>query len=421
MRKFYSIFFYLCTPFILLYFVFRGRKDRRYLHRWKERFGFYDQPVAGGGIVLHAASVGEFNAAAPLVRALTVSGSYPPLTVTTFTPTGSARAQSPGGAGIGHCYAPLDLPGAVRRFLDQVNPRLLIIMETEIWPNLYAQTDQRGIPILMVNARVSAGSFSSYRRFRSLTRETLERIAHAAAQSPLDAERLIALGADPARVSSPGNLKFDLDVQDGHDQDAAELRRQWGEERPVVIAASTHEADDMAILTAFGRVLEARPDTLLIMVPRHPERFAAVAGLTTDMGFSTGFYSDGKACSPTTQCFVIDAMGELLRYYACSDVAVIGGSFGTVGGHNALEAAALARPVIVGPDMRNFADITSSMLEAGAAIQVADTESLGDEIISLLDDETKRRAMGEAGFQMVEQGRGALLEIMQTVDRLLAS
>jgi 3-deoxy-D-manno-octulosonic-acid transferase len=420
MRVLYSIVFYACTPLILLHFAIRGRKDRRYLQRWKERFGIYGQAPAPGGIVVHAASVGEFNAAQPLITALLNSEDRLPLTVTTFTPTGSARAQSLSAHDVAHCYAPLDLPGAVRRFLDHVNPALLIIIETEIWPNLYAEANRRGIPILMANARISGRSWRSYRKFRGLVGDTLARVAQVAAQSPSDAERLVALGADPARVVAAGNLKFDIEPPDGVEEGAPALRRQWWEDRPVVIAGSTHEADDTAVLNAFAELLKLLPDTLLILVPRHPERFAPAAVLASGMGFRTELHSDGEACSPDAQVFVIDAMGELYRYYACSDVAVIGGSFGDTGGHNALEAAALGRPVVLGPNMQNFAEITEAMLAAGAAVQVRDSACLGRVLAGLLRDPGARAKMGNAGRQLVEQGRGALLETMQMVEKLVS-
>ena len=417
MRILYSIAMYLATPFVLLHFAIRGWKDRRYLQRWKERFAFGPGQSDSGGIIIHAASVGELNAAVPLINALAGKPEAMPLTITTFTPTGSARAQSLAGRDVLHCYAPLDLPGAVRRFFEQKKPRLLIIMETEIWPNLLFEASRRKIPILMANARLSAKALKSYRRFRSLAGQTLSKVDHLAAQSSIDAERLVACGADPGRVFVTGNLKFDLSVPDNLEQHAARLRPLWGGERPVLIAGSTHEEDDVCVLNAFGTILEALPETLLILVPRHPERFAAAGKLSREMGFRTELHSNGEACSPRAQCFVIDAMGELLLYYACSDVAVIGGSFGPVGGHNALEASALGRPVIVGPNTENFTEITDDLISQGAATRVADAGELGQTIITLFQNPANRQAMGEAGRKMVMQGRGALHDILDAISR----
>ncbi len=418
MRFLYSIALYLSTPFILLHFALRGRKDRRYLQRWKERFAWFGNQSRGGGIVIHAASVGELNAALPLINSLVMNPEVLPLTITTFTPTGSARAQSLVNKNILHCYAPLDLPGAVHRFFEYTKPRLLIIMETEIWPNLFHQAKLRNIPILMANARLSGQSLNGYRRFRKLSGQALSLVDHVAAQSAVDAERLLACGADPARVRVTGNLKFDLSVPNSLELQAGNLRQQWGEERPVLIAGSTHEEDDICVLNAFDIILESLPETLLILVPRHPERFVSTTKLAREMGYRTELHSNGSACSPRAQCFVIDAMDELLRYYACSDVAFIGGSFGSVGGHNALEASALGRPVIVGPNTENFNDITNELIGGGAATRVADAQELGQQVIALLKDAPSRQAMGEAGRKMVAQGRGALRDILDVIERL---
>jgi len=418
MRLIYSTVLYICTPFILLYFVFRGLKDREYLRRWKERFGLPGTSIPHGGIVIHAASVGEFNAAVPLIRALL--NKYPalPLTITTFTPTGSARAQAWVDNNLRHTYVPLDLPGAVRRFFERTQPRLLIIMETELWPNLYFEAHKRNIPILMANARISARSLKTYRRFRSLTGKTLAKVAHAAAQSALDAERLIACGLAPERVYAAGNLKFDISIPDGLSDQARALREQWGPARPVLIAASTHKDDDIAVLDAFGAVLEKSANALLILVPRHPERFSAAAKLAAEKGFRVEMYSQGRACSPRAQCFVIDAMGQLLTYYACSDVAFIGGSFGSIGGHNALEASALGKAVIVGPNTENFLDVTRRLIEAGAAVRVQDAQTLGEQAARLLLDPGGTEVMGRAGKQLVEQGKGALQHTLEVINRL---
>ena len=419
MRALYSLSLYLAVPLILLHMAVRGLKDRAYLRRWNERFALFEPPAATGGIVIQAASVGELNAAIPLINALSKRSDALALTVTTFTPTGSARVQAIFGDRVFHSYAPLDLPGAVRRFLEHTRPRLLIIMETEIWPNLYHQASRRNIPILLANARISNQSMKAYQRFKSLARPALEKVSHASAQSATDAERLIACGADPGRVLAAGNLKFDISIPAGLTDQARALRNQWGAERPVLIAGSTHKDDDEAVLTAFGGLLEQLPDALLILVPRHPERFGTTATLARDTGLRTELRSEGSACSRQAQCFVIDAMGELLRYYACSDVAIIGGSFGPVGGHNALEASALEKAVIVGPNTVNFTDITERLIRAGAVIRVRNAAELERQATALLFDPERRQAMGRAGLALVNDGKGALQHTLAVVDRLL--
>jgi 3-deoxy-D-manno-octulosonic-acid transferase len=419
MRFLYSIIFYLATPFILLHFLLRGIKDRGYLGRWRERFAWYPSGSQQAGIVIHAASVGELNAALPLIRSLLEKTGAAPLTVTSFTPTGSARVQVLFGERVSHVYIPLDLPGAVKRFYEFSNPKLLIIMETEIWPNLFHQAKRRNIPILMANARLSPASLGGYRRFASLVRGTLSSVDHVAAQSRADADRLIDCGALEHRVFEAGNLKYDIAIPDGLAEKAVALRKHWGEDRPVLIAASTHPEDDEVILGSLGRIREQVPGLLLILVPRHPERFTPTARMATDLGFRTDLFSDGPACSPQTECFVIDAMGELLNYYACSDLAVLGGSFGPVGGHNALEASALSVPVIVGPNTWNFTEITDDLIHAGAALRANNADELAGIAANLLLDREKRSEMGRCGLQLVRQGRGALQHTLSVIDDLL--
>jgi 3-deoxy-D-manno-octulosonic-acid transferase len=418
MRIIYSIFLYLGTPFILLHFAIRGLKDSGYLSGWKQRFAFAMPGSRPGGIVIHAASVGEVNAAAPLVNELLLENQSQ-LTLTTFTPTGHRRAKALFEGRVSLSFAPLDLPGTVKRFFRTLDPELLIIMETEIWPNLYHEAHKRNIPILMANARISEKSLNGYRRFAGLIRGALQNISHAATQSEKDAARLITSGADPDKVKVSGNLKFDSPIPTGLEQQAFEIRKVWGADRPVIIAASTHSDDDSTILRAFPDILKQFSDCLLIIVPRHPERFSATEQLARDYGLTTSQFSNGPACSPQTQCFVIDTMGELLTYYACSDLAIVGGSFGAVGGHNALEAAALSLPVLVGPDTSNFSEITASLIDTGAAIRVSDAEALTATLIDLLHNPEKRQTMGSAGFSLVENGKGALKHTLEMVEKLL--
>jgi 3-deoxy-D-manno-octulosonic-acid transferase len=418
MRALYSITFYLSIPFILLHFAIRGLQDRAYLSRWKERFAFYAQALPAGGIVLHAASVGELKAAEPLIRALAAKTSTTPLLITTFTPTSSAQASSLLGENMSHFYAPLDLPGAVKRFFEHVQPKLLIIMETEIWPNLLFEANRRNIPVLMANARMSSKSFISYRRFGALTESALSSVDFVAAQSQRDLNRLVACGVKEDRIASTGNMKYDLQLPPELQDRAKALQQLWGKDRPVLIAGSTHTEDDVAVLAAFEKVLVDFPTALLILVPRHPERFQSAAEMSVSMGFSTEFFSNGEACSQSAQCFVIDAMGELQQYYCCSDIAVIGGSFGQTGGHNPLEASAAGVPVIVGPNTDNFDEITSELIEAGAAIRVSGSEQLESEIKSLFEQPSKGEEMGTKGKQIVLQGQGALQAVLTAVEKL---
>ncbi|NIP19390.1 MAG: 3-deoxy-D-manno-octulosonic acid transferase [Xanthomonadales bacterium] len=419
MRKLYSLAMYLGLPLILAHLALRGLRDRDYLKRWGERFGRFKPPETTGGIVVHAASVGEVNAAAPLISALGERFPGLAMTITTFTPTGSARAKTLAGERSAHVYAPLDIPGAVRRFFGRLEPRLLVVMETEIWPNLYAEAARRDIPILLANARMSERSETGYRRWGKLVADALSRVSHVAAQGPADAERFVSRGQDPARIEVAGNLKFDITLPDELAAQGMALRGAWGPERPVLLAGSTHRSDEQAVLAAFRQVLEKHPNALLILVPRHPERFGEAAQLAREAGLAVEMFSDREVCSPAAQCFVIDAMGELLRFYACCDVAVVGGTFADIGGHNPLEPAALGKPVIVGPHTYHFGEITGHLLDAGALLQLEEGAVVGDEVIRLFGDYSARQAMGRAALAAVEDGRGAVARNLAAAVRLL--
>jgi len=421
MRRLYTVLFYLLLPLLLLHLALRGLRNGGYLARWGERFGRFAPPPRRGGIVVHAASMGEVNAAAALIRALAARHPDLPLCVTTFTPTGSDRVRELFGDAAFHVYAPLDLPGAVRRFLDRVGPRLLVIMETEIWPNLYHQAAARGVPLMIANARISARSFGRYRRLRALTAEALGRASCIAAQSEGDADRLRALGAPPDRLTVSGNLKFDFAPPPSLDDEGLALRRAWGAQRPVLVAGSTHEREEAEVLAAFRTLRADWPDALLVLVPRHPERFARAAQAARAAGLEVALRSTGVAGAAGSACLVVDAMGELLRFYAAGDVAFVGGSLEPVGGHNLLEPAALGRPVLVGPYTANFADITALLLDAGAARRVADGASLAAAAAELFGDAALRERMGAAGRELVRSGQGALERTLAEADRLLTA
>jgi 3-deoxy-D-manno-octulosonic-acid transferase len=408
MRVLYSLIIALSTPFILLYFTLRGLRDRAYFDRWGERFGFIPATVRRGGILLHAASVGEFNAASPLIRAL--SKRYPdlPLTVTTQTPTGSERVQRALGDKVFHCYLPLDLPGAVSRFLDRLQPKMIIVMETERWPNLYLQAQRRNIPLIIANARLSKRSVGRFKRISGFVYEVLQSVAWIGAQSNADRDRLIQCGANPRHTDITGNLKFDLDIPASLDEKGAALRAHWNSQRPVLVAGSTHEADENVVIPAFVDLLESLPDALLVLVPRYPERFARAAQLAKAAGLQTELHSQSGNCSEQAQCFVIDSMGELMTYYACADLAFVGGSMGEQGGHNPLEPVALGKPVLFGPNMENAREIADQLLRCNAAQCVNDQQAFRQAAEKILTDGILRDSMGQAGRSLIEENKGAL-------------
>ena len=419
MRALYSFLLYLLTPLVLLHLLFRGMRSSGYLQRWPERFGFFEPPGKTGGIIVHAVSMGEVNAASSLIREL--ARRYPeyPLCLTTMTPTGSERVRELFGETAFHVYAPLDLPGAVKRFYDRVLPRLVVIMETEIWPNLYHQASIRDIPILIANARVSDTSFGRYQRLKKFIAPALENVSQIGAQSARDAERLADLGADRGRLQLTGNLKFDVKLPPSLVEQGDSIRMAWGTDRLVLLAGSTHEGDEGPVLEAFKQTLTVFPNALLVLVPRHPERFGRAAQLARAAGLRVSTRSEGISCPRSTQCFVIDTMGELAHYYAACDVAFVGGSLDTTGGHNVLEPAALCKPVIVGPHTFNFEDITRQLIDQQGAMRVQNGSELEGAVRVLFSEPETRDRMGRNGLKLVKSGQGALDRTLNLVDCLL--
>ncbi|MFN2309701.1 MAG: lipid IV(A) 3-deoxy-D-manno-octulosonic acid transferase [Gammaproteobacteria bacterium] len=419
MRLLYTLILYLLTPFALARLAWRGLRAPGYWQRWGERFGFIPRIEGAAPIWLHAVSVGEVQAAAPLLRALLKRYPELPVLVTTTTPTGSEQLRGLFEARVSHVYMPYDLPGAVTRFLDRARPRLALIMETEIWPNLYHACAQRDLPVLLVNARLSARSAAGYRRLRALTAATLGCLRGIAAQDRTDAERLVELGAAPERVRVTGSIKFDVKIPASLTEQAAVLRRDWGVQRPVWIAASTHEGEDERVLAAHREIRARFPSALLVLVPRHPERFARVAALCHEQGWVTVLRSRQLPTPAEAAVFVGDSMGELLLFFAAADVAFIGGSLIAHGGHNPLEAAAQRVPVLFGPHMFNFEQIAHLLLAAGAAREVGDSGQLADSVMHWLADPAARVAAGEHGAAVVEANKGARDAVLAMVSEAL--
>jgi 3-deoxy-D-manno-octulosonic-acid transferase len=370
-------------------------------------------------IWIHAVSVGEVQAAVPLVRALLEKFPEHSLLLTTVTPTGSAQVTAQFGEEVAHVYAPYDLPGAVRRFFQRTRPQLAIIMETELWPNLFHACRTRRVPLLLVNARLSARSVAGYRRVKPLVAQTLANVTGIAAQGEADATRFLQLGAPPECVIVSGNLKFEQRIPPGLLERAAVLRRDWGTDRPVWVAASTHEGEDEQLLQVFEQLRGRFANCLLVLVPRHPERFETVAELCRQHGLKVVLRSERRPCEADTQVFIGDSMGELPLFLAAADVAFVGGSLVPHGGHNLLEPAALGVPVASGPHVFNFTEICELMVQAGACEVVDSGDELAATLGRWLSDANERHRVGERGRQVVEKNRGALQTVLTMIDRHL--
>ncbi len=419
-RYLYTLLLHLALPLIALRLALRARKAPAYARRVRERFSFGLPAMRPGGIWVHAVSVGESIAAAPMIRALQAHYSDLPITVTCMTPTGSERIQALFGDSVQHCYLPYDLPWAASRFLQRVQPRLAVVMETELWPNHIHQCAKRGIPVALANARLSQRSARGYARLRKLTAPMLVELSLIAVQTQAEAERFLDLGARPNCVEVTGSIKFDLKIDAELPRRASELRHQWqAERRPLWIAASTHAGEDEIILAAHRQLLLARPDALLILVPRHPERFNAVHELCLNLGLTTRRRSSGEAVQAGDQVLLGDTMGELLFLYALADVAFVGGSLVANGGHNLLEPAALGKPVLSGPHLFNFLEIAAQLREAGALGEVQDATDLADEVEALWREPDRAERMREAGLQVLRANQGALDRLLEGLRRLM--
>ena len=423
MRSFYSLLVYLFRPIALAVVLWRGLRNRLYWAALGERFGLGPASPTPA-IWLHAVSLGEVTAAAAIVRALRDRHPRNPLIVTTATPTGRARAQALFRDGAAVRYLPYDTPGSMRRFINRAKPVVVIIMETELWPNLFNQCRRRGIPVVLASARLSPKSVERYRRFSALFRPVFFGDTFVAAQSAEDAERFIAIGADPSRTRVAGNVKFDVGMDPAVLERGLALRSAWAT-RPVWIAGSTHAGEEEMVLTAHSAVLADAPEALLLLVPRHPERFQSVADLLGRRGFryerrtTSGGLGPAGGLPPEAQVLLVDTVGELATMYAAVDVAFVGGSLVPVGGHNLLEPAALGVPVITGPYQANSKEVAQSLLQSGGALEVADAAGLAAVVKRLFADSTERQRVGASGRAVVDANRGSAARVLELVERWL--
>ena len=418
LRYLYSLILYLMLPGVLLRLWWRGRRVPGYRRHWRERFGFVE-PAGPGTLWIHAVSVGEVRAAAPLVAALRRRWPERPVLLTTTTPTGRATAAELFGDVVPCAYLPYDLPGSVGRFLTGVSPELAVVMETEIWPNLYHGLRTRKVPLLLVNARLSEASLRRYRRLAGLTKSTLDCVQRLAAQTEQDRERFLQLGVQRQRIVVTGNLKFDAVLPEDFGERVAAVRVKLAPARPCWVAGSTHGGEEARVLEAHRRVLECVPAALLVLVPRHPERAAEVASLCGRAGFNVRLYSSLRCLGADDQVVIVDTLGDLAVLYGLCPVAFVGGSLVGHGGHNPLEAVLAGAAVVTGPRVENFRQVYGALLERGAVQQVETDAELAQTVIDWLGDETRRRAAVAAGRRVIDAQRGALEATMELVHALL--
>jgi len=418
MRFLYTLLLTSLIPLALLRLFWRGWHAPAYWQNWTQRFGNIPRNLPKQVIWIHAVSVGEVQAALPLIKRL--QQDYPdyPVLVTTMTPTGAQQLKH-SKVQVDHCYLPYDLPFAIQRFLNQTQPRLVIFMETELWPNWLNACKQRNIPFILANGRLSERSLKGYQRYLStLMRSSLACIHRIAAQSEADAQRFQQLGATPAQIVVTGSLKFDCKLPHSLHEQGAALRRQW-DTRLSWIAASTHEGEDEQVLTVFSALKQQFPDLLLILVPRHPERFNRVANLCLQAGFKIARRSENQICDKNTDIYLGDTMGELPLLYAAADVAFIGGSLVKTGGHNMIEAAMLGVPIVMGKYVFNFATISKQLQQKQAMQIVKNKAELTIVLAQYLNDANLRHQHGENGRLFVEQNKGTLGRLLKLIDEVL--
>ncbi|GAB6139940.1 lipid IV(A) 3-deoxy-D-manno-octulosonic acid transferase [Methylosoma difficile] len=421
MRTFYSALLYLLLPVILLRLLWRSLKAPAYRQRWSERLAIFPQTTVKTDIWFHAVSVGEAEALFPLLRQLQQHQPDLRLLVTTTTPTGSARVKAVMGEAVSHVYLPYDLPDGVARFLTHFKPTLAVVVETEIWPNLFAACGRRGIPLFIINARLSEKSARGYQKLPALVMPALAQVQMIAAQTHDDAQRYIRIGARPDKVQSLGNIKFDIDIPPQQIQQGQQLKAQTFAGRFVWLCASTHADEELLLLQVYQRIKAQIPHLLLVLVPRHPERFPDVKKITEQQSLNIVLRTANQACTAATDVYLADTMGELKMLYAACDVALVGGSLVPKGGHNILEALAVGVPVLFGPFMNNFKDIAHGALQAQAALQCQTDTDIAEAVNRLYQQDGLRLQMVDQGKMFLQSNRGALARVCTLLEQALTS
>jgi len=417
MLVFYSSLFYLLIPFVLIRLLWRSIKAPAYRSRWNERFGFYNIPSPKIDIWFHAVSVGEVEALFPLVRKIQQKSPDKRLLVTTTTPTGSARVTTILKESVEHVYLPYDIPVAVNRFMKWFKPQIAVVMETEIWPNLFVYCGKNKIPLYIFNARLSEKSSHGYQKIPALIRLALAQVKLIGAQTRDDADRFIAIGANHEKVKVLGNLKFDVEIPQVTIDQGRRLKADLFTGRFVWLIASTHKDEEAIFLEICKSLKEKIPNLLLLIVPRHPERFREVEKLCLLHHFNVVMRTSGNSIQANTDVYLVDTMGELKMLYAAADVAFVGGSMVNAGGHNILEASAVGVPVMFGPYMANFKEIASGIVKQNAAIQCRSQDEISDSILTLYAQPAYRHGLVEKGKIFLEQNQGSIAGIYSILDQ----
>ena len=418
-RQLYTLLFFVAIPLVLLRLLIRSRKQPDYRRRWHERFGIIPCQIDKPSIWLHTVSVGETIAAIPLIEQLIAAYPDHNIHITTTTPTGSAQVKKHFADRVTHSYLPYDIPFFLNRFICYLKPKLCIILETEIWPNLLLVCRQLNIPTLLANARFSEKSYHGYLRLGNVAADLFNLFTHIAAQSELDADHYEKIGVAKHKISVTGNIKFDSELPVDIEERAQQLKSSWHlNNRPVWIAASTRDGEAPLILNAFKHVKTKHPNAFLMLVPRHPDRADKTFEYCSAMGFNTIRRSANISPDNQTDIMLGDTIGEMLLFYATSDIAFVGGSLVNLGGHNMLEPAALGLPIITGPYLRNFKAISRMLVNANAQLITNDANTLATTVIDLMDHPEKATKIGENAQRVFKANKGANKRLLAIIARV---
>jgi len=432
----YRLLFLLLMPLVLIFIILRSRNNSAYRQRLIERFGLLPKVLKPNGIVVHAASVGEVIALKSYIDQLLAESmlneqDHLPITLTTFTPTGSAQVKKLFGDKVQHCYLPFDNVISTSLFLAKLKPQAMVFMETELWPNLIAQCHHQQIKLMLINARLSTKSVNSYQKLSWLIKPTLNHFNKVLCQSQVNYNNFIQLGRNSNDCEVSGNLKFDISLSEELHAKQEKLKQVLATKRPVWIVASTHPGDETLALKAFEQLKASIAELLLIIVPRHPERFDEVAKLCLSKSFKLARRSRQDIVQADTDIFLLDSLGELLPTYAFATVVTMGGSFSKVGGHNPLEPALYKKPVVVGNNMSNFSEVLTQLHQNDAIVQLAEEEiaksnndsnvadNLAMQVLTILNSAERQKTLGENAFQVVKQNQGASIRSVKQLKLLL--